>query len=201
MAPPAKTTDTNQTSSLGVYPGSFNPPTTGHLAIAEAAKRQHGLARIDLTVSTVALAKEEVVHPRFGHRIEVLRQAVAEIDWLDVVVTEERLLAEQAQGYDVLIVGADKWHQIQDTVWYDNDPAARDVALASLPTVAIAPRDGLATPTELTLDVSPELIEGISSTAARDGGLQLMVPAARTFAQQTGAWIDIPRYDRWVSNS
>ena len=35
----------------GVYPGSFNPPTVGHVAIVEAAIRLHDLDRIDLVVS------------------------------------------------------------------------------------------------------------------------------------------------------
>ena len=32
-----------------MYPGSFNPPTVAHLAIAEAAVQAHGLARVDGT--------------------------------------------------------------------------------------------------------------------------------------------------------
>ena len=54
---------------VGVYPGSFNPPTTAHLAIADAARAQRGLSRIDLVISRVALAKEGVEHPRFEHLI------------------------------------------------------------------------------------------------------------------------------------
>ncbi len=184
----------------GVYPGSFNPLTTAHLAIAEAACEAHQLDRVHLTVSTSALAKEHVMHPRFEHRIEVLHDAVIDIEWLEIQTTEMQLLVDIGSGYDVLIVGADKWWQIQDPVWYDNDPAARDEALAKLPTVAVAPRGDLATPEHLTLDVDLELIANISSTEARSGNLDLMVPAARRFAEQTGAWIDPARYDRWLQN-
>jgi nicotinic acid mononucleotide adenylyltransferase len=186
---------------LGVYPGSFNPLTTGHLAIADAARRVHGLSAVELTVSTLALAKEDVAHPRFEHRIEVLQAAVASVEWLDLRVTELQLLADIAEGYQVLIVGADKWLQIQDPVWYGDDPLARDAALATLPTVAIAPRDGLQTPIEHTLEVDQSLTSGVSSTAARNGNLELMVPAARDFAERTGAWIDVGRYDRWVTSA
>ena len=45
---------------IGVYPGSFNPPTTAHLAIAEAARTHHRLDRVVLSVSRSALAKEDV---------------------------------------------------------------------------------------------------------------------------------------------
>lgn len=185
---------------VGVYPGSFNPPTTAHLAIAEAALTHHRLDRLDLCVSTLALAKEHVAHPRFDHRVEVLHLATADIDWLGVRITEHRLLADIATGYQLLVVGADKWFQIQDPVWYQDDIAARDAAIDGLPPVAIAPRDGLATPAPLTLPVTPAAIDGVSSSEARAGNLGLMVPAARTFAERTGAWIEPERYDRWLAD-
>ena len=56
-------------SRRGVYPGSFNPPTIAHLAIAQAARDQCGLDRVDLVVSRVALAKEDVRDPPFDDRI------------------------------------------------------------------------------------------------------------------------------------
>lgn len=186
---------------LGVYPGSFNPPTVAHLAIAEAARDRHGLDRIDLCVSTSALAKEDVVHPRFEHRLAVLETAVADLDWLAIRATELQLVADIAAGYELLIMGADKWVQIQDPVWYDDDPSARDAALASLPTVAVAPRDGLETPPDLTLEVIPDLIAKVSSTIARAGETRLMLSAAQDFAERTGAWIEPERYDAWLTSS
>ena len=182
----------------GVYPGSFNPPTIAHLAIAEAARHQHGLQIIELCVSTAALAKEDVIHPRFDHRIEVLRQAVEAMDWLSVRTTDLQLLADIAEGYDVLIMGADKWVQIQDPVWYNNNPLDRDAALARLPTPAVAPRDGLDIPEKLVLDVDPALIARVSSTMARQGDTSVMLEPAQAFAAETGAWVDPDRYDRWL---
>ena len=35
---------------IGVYPGSFNPPTIAHIEIALAARAHHGLQRVDLAV-------------------------------------------------------------------------------------------------------------------------------------------------------
>ena len=184
----------------GVYPGSFNPPTTAHLAIAEAARHAHRLDRVVLSVSVSALAKGDVAHPRFEHRIEVLEEAADPVDWLSVRVTEAQLLADIAQGFDVLIVGADKWWQIQDPSWYGGDPVARDEAMGRLPAVAVVPRDGLETPPELTLAVPTERTAGVSSTQARAGDVDLMLPAARAFARRTGAWIDPDRYDRWLAD-
>ena len=183
-------------TTAGVYPGSFNPPTVAHLAIAEAARVEHHLDRVVLSVSRSALAKEHVDHPRFEHRIEVLEASVADVDWLSVRVTELQLLADIADGFQVLIVGADKWWQIQDPAWYDDDPAARDAAMARLPTVAVVPRDGLDVPDEHRLVVPDGRAEGVSSSRARAGAVDLMTPAARTFADRTGAWIDPERYER-----
>lgn len=181
---------------LGVYPGSFNPPTTAHLAIAEAARHRHDLDRLVLSVSRSALAKEQVDHPRFDDRIAVLEESVAGLDWLSVRVTELQLLVDIAEGFDVLVVGADKWWQIQDPAWYGGDEAARDAAMDRLPTLAVVPRDDLDVPAAVRLQVPDGHTEGISSTRARAGELDLMTEAARAFAVQTGAWIDRDRYER-----
>ncbi len=183
----------------GVYPGSFNPPTTAHLAIAEAARDRHRLDQVVLSVSRSALAKEDVDHPRFDHRIEVIEASVADIGWLSVRVTDRQLLADVAEGFDVLIVGADKWWQIQDPAWYGDDPAARDAAMHRLPTLAIVARDGLAIPETNRLDVPGGRTEHVSSTRARDGAVEMMTGAARAFAERSGAWLDPAGYDRWLT--
>ncbi len=184
-------------SRRGVYPGSFNPPTTAHLAISEAARHQFALTEVVWTVSQVALAKEHVSRPRFDHRIDVLGAVAARIDWLSVATTQDQLLVDIAQGYDVLIMGADKWHQIQDPVFYDNDPDRRDAAMAALPTLAVAPRPPLDVPAELVLDV-PEWAAYVSSTSARTGERSMMLDEAQVFDAATGAWTDVGRYDAWL---
>lgn len=181
---------------IGVYPGSFNPPTIAHLGISAAARRRHDLDRVVWSVSRVALAKEAVDHPRFEHRIGVLRDVASTTPWLDVRVTDAQLLAEVAHGFDLLVMGADKWTQIQRVEWY-GDANARDAAIAALPPVAIAPRPPHRTPTELLLEVD-DGFHTVSSSEAREGAVDLMLPAARDFARRTGAWLDPDRYERWV---
>ncbi len=44
---------------VGVYPGTFNPLTVAHLAVADAARRQCGLDRVDLVISPHVVATEE----------------------------------------------------------------------------------------------------------------------------------------------
>jgi len=179
----------------GVYPGSFNPPTHAHLAIADAARRTHDLDHVDLALSRVPLTKEHVSVPTFEHRMEVLEQVVAEHDWLGLLVTDAQLIVEISDGYDVVIMGADKWHQIQDAAFYNNSDAERDRAMKALPTVAVAPRPPLEVPTEIVLDIAPDL-QLISSSGARSGHRSWMHPCAQTFDLETGAWTDQDRYLR-----
>jgi hypothetical protein len=176
----------------GAYPGSFNPPTTAHLAIVEAAFAQCALDRIDLVVSRVPLAKGIVDVPSLAHRIEVLEASVGHDRRISVVVTDLQLIADIATGYDVVIMGADKWHQIHEVGFYGS-AAERDRAVGSLPEVALAPRPPAEAPAELVLEVSPEHAP-TSSSRARDGEIQLMTAAAQAFDQATGAWSDPDRY-------
>lgn len=167
---------------FGCYPGSFNPPTVAHLAIAEAALRTCGLERVDLVVSRVALGKEDVVVPSFDERIGVLREVTAtRSSWLGLVVSDHQLLVDVSAGYDVVVLGADKWDQVLDPRFYGGSADARDAAVAALPHVAVAPRPGhghVVAPAGATvLEVAPNLREA-SSTAARAGRTEWMVNEA-----------------------
>jgi len=183
----------------GVYPGSFNPPTTAHLAISYAARRTHRLDVVVWSVSTIALAKEAVTRPLLEDRIKVLDEVASGLDWLEIVTTEAQLLVDIAAGFDVLIMGADKWHQIQDIIFYDNDPGKRDAAMRALPAVAVAPRPPLEVPPASALDV-PAWAGEISSTAARNGNESMMLDEAAAFDRRTGAWSDPARYEEWIKS-
>lgn len=169
-----------------------------HLAIAAAARTQRDLDRVVLVHSHTVLGKDDVERPRWVDRVAVLDAVADDHEWLEAAVTEHRLLADIAEGYDVVIMGADKWHQIRELQWYD-DATDRDATLARLPEVAIAPRQPQPVPAELALDLPAEATVGISSTEARAGRTDLMAPAARAFADETGAWVDADRYERWIA--
>ena len=166
-------------TSLAAFPGSFNPPTLAHLAMAEATVRQCGVSRVDLVLSRVALAKESVTRPTVDERAAVLHAVAANgRPWLGVVVTDDQLLVDIAAGYDVLVLGADKWTQVLDVAFYDGSPTARDDAVARLPRIAVATRGDHALPAGpgvVPLDVD---VGHISSTAARAGAHDLMLPEA-----------------------
>jgi nicotinic acid mononucleotide adenylyltransferase len=55
----------------GAYPGTFDPPTLAHLAIAEAAVRQCRLDRVDLVLSLDPLGKPGA-RATLEHRLRVL---------------------------------------------------------------------------------------------------------------------------------
>lgn len=168
--------------AVGCYPGSFNPPTLAHLAIAGAARSACALERVDLVVSRVALAKEHVVHPPFDDRVAVLRTIVEGRPWLGLVVTEAQLLVDVARGYDTLVLGADKWDQVLDPRFYGGSAAARDAAVAALPpVVAVVTRPGhehVAPPAGAVVLSLPPDVAAASSTGARRGRTDWMAPEA-----------------------
>jgi hypothetical protein len=160
----------------GAYPGTFDPPTIAHLAVAEAARGQCGLDHVDFVLNRRPLGKDS---PRsLATRVAMLEAVATTRPWLGVVVTDDLHLADIAHGYDVLVLGADKWAQVLDPAFYESMPA-RDDAVARLPLLACAPRDGLAVPdgcVVLAVDLSH-----VSSTAARAGRVDLVLPEALPF--------------------
>ena len=196
----------SRSGRVGCYPGSFNPPTVAHLAVAEAAVATCGLDRLDLVVSRSALGKAEVSVPSLADRLEVLRSVVAaRSSWLGLVVSSDQLLVDLARGYDVLVVGADKWAQVLDVSFYGGSVDRRDAAVSSLPPLAIAPRGGTVPPglpsTAVVLGVAEE-VGHVSSTAVRvDGRVEWMAPEAAAFDARTGAWTDPGRYSSSSSSS
>jgi nicotinate-nucleotide adenylyltransferase len=161
--------------AIGVYPGSFDPMTIAHLAIAEAAIRAGDLTRLDLALSLVALGKEN--RANIERRRLALERAIPSRPEMRVVVTDSQLIADIARGYDVVVMGADKWAQVRDPSWYASE-AERDAAVAGLPRVLVAPRPGFDVSGAETLEIPSELAE-VSSTAARAGDHHFLVPAAR----------------------
>jgi hypothetical protein len=167
------------TGRIGVYPGSFDPPTIAHVHLAERAVAQLGLVRLDLVISVDALGKLDDALSPIDQRVADLAELAAGRPWLDAGTTRHRLVADIADGYDVVVIGADKWHQLLDPEWYGGIDH-RDEALRRLPTVALAPRPPWTIPGEdpaadppagvsvVVLDTDPSHHE-VSATAVRAG--------------------------------
>ncbi len=161
----------------GVYPGSFDPPTIAHVAIAEAAVRAGALDLLDLAISRVALGKDAAQQAPIASRRAVVERLTSTRPWLRVVVTDAQLITDIAADYDVVVMGADKWAQVRDPAWYES-PAHRDAALASLARVLVVPRPGFDVAGADVLDVPPHLA-AVSSSAARAGRDDLIAPECR----------------------
>ena len=182
------------TPRRGVYPGTFNPPTVAHLAVAVAARAQRGLHTVDLVLSRRPINKEHVEVPSFADRVAVLEAVSRRISWLQVKITEATLIVDIAEGYDVVIMGADKWEQVKDPRYYADD-VARDDAVRRLPEVALAPRPPVNIPIGMALHL-PDHFGEVSSSAVRAGHAHWMLPEAAEFDRLTGAWSDTERYLR-----
>lgn len=152
---------------IGCYPGSFNPPTIAHLAVAEAAVHAGRLIRLDLVVSRIALGKEDLAVPTLAERVEVLHAVAATRPWLGVAVTDTQLITDIARSYDAVVMGADKWRQVNDASWYP-DADARDAAVAALPLVLVAPRGDDRPEGVRLLDIDEAHLH-VSATAVREG--------------------------------
>ena len=174
--------------SLAVYPGSFDPPTIAHLAIVEAARTHVDEVRVVL--SELALGKADLAgRTHVADRLAVLERVARTRPWLSAAVTPARLVADIATeaGADAVVMGADKWAQVCDPVWYRGSAEARDAALERLPRVLLARRAGTAIarpgsgPDVLVLDVDAALHD-VSATRARAGERHLMLAEARATA-------------------
>lgn len=145
--------------------------------MAEAARRQGRLDRVELVVSEVGLGKDGPTVADVAERREVLLAVTATRPWLSVRTTTAQLVTEIAAGYDAVILGADKWAQLMDPRWYPSLDA-RDAALERLPDVLVAPRPPFPLPSGLTiLDLDAAYAE-VSSTAVRAGRWEWILPEA-----------------------
>ena len=125
---------------VGAYPGTFNPPTVAHLAIAEAARRPGqprppGPDRVD-RASGKSSDRAVTRGPRVGTRGDRRHPPLAG----GAYHRPSTHLRRWRPGYDAVVVGVDKWLQIVDPAWYGGSVAARDQAVARLPRVLVVAR-------------------------------------------------------------
>ena len=162
------------------YPGSFDPLTVAHVAVASAVLEQvPGVVGVDFVMSRSALGKSSGAASSLSDRCRAI-----EACGFSAVVTDAQLVVDVAAGYDVLVGGADKLDQVWDVSFYGGSVAARDSAVARLPGVlAVAPRAGFDVPARagvVVLRVDPALA-AVSSTAVRSGSAHWLArPAPRT---------------------
>jgi len=141
------------------------------VAVAEAARDQLELERIDLAVAADPLGKPHLSGSA-TERVERVRRSLGDRPGLRAVAATSQLVVELSGGYDVVVLGADKWDQVLDPGWYD-DVGHRDRAVAALPLVAVAPRHGCEVRSWPGVDLRvldlPAHLGRVSATAVRDG--------------------------------
>ena len=100
------------------------------------------------------------------------------------VVPVEDIL--DAEGYDLVILGADKWVQLQDLSFY-RDQKHMAECLRRLPKLAVAPRNNIEVPQEILLTV-PDEINSVSSSQVRRGKFEWMTKEAYAMGKDRGFW-------------
>jgi len=201
-----------------VFPGSFNPPTTAHLAMLKQARHfayLHGHMKVYAAISKHIVDKEAVERPLLVDRIVLLDTVLRHhLRHTGIMLFNRGLYVEQAEGVRVnfpkvtelyFLIGFDKIVQILDPHYYEDRDAALH-ELFALAELLVAPR-GTAGTAELTrLLARPEnrpfashihvlplniAYRAISSTRIREDFAdheQEVPPEVRRFIRQTHAY-------------
>ncbi len=133
---------------LLLLPGSYNPPTTAHLALAQASLQAIPQANLYLGLGTTIINKEQQERATLLDRLILLDQIARRTRQMGILLTNEGLYVGQARAARiafpqasevVFVVGFDKIEQIFDARYYqDRDAALQELfALASF---LVAPR-------------------------------------------------------------
>lgn len=150
---------------IAAFPGTFDPPTIAHLAVAEAAWRACGVDRVELVLSVDPIGKPRAT--RIDERVAAIEALVDDRPWLGVAVSEHRLIADVAAGYHAVVLGADKWAQVLDPSYHPTEAEWR-ASLDRLPPVVAVARRG-ADPIEGDVLVLEVDLGEVSSSAVRAG--------------------------------
>ncbi len=191
---------------VGILPGSFNPPTNAHVALATSG-RQAGLSCVLYLLSKRTIDKERVSGIDLADRLAVLEQ-VAGPQGDGVAFTNCGLYVDQALALRnilppptriAFLVGFDKIVQILDERYYENRDEALDM-LFSIATFMVAPREATNPGDLRTLIESPanqrysDRIRSIplaseyrdlSSTHVRNGTSDAVPPVVRDYLNRS----------------
>jgi nicotinic acid mononucleotide adenylyltransferase len=138
--------------TIVVFPGSFNPPTTAHLAMLKQAwqfAHLHGPTIVYAAISTQITDKERVQRPSLLDRITLLETVLRKhVRHTGIMLFNRGLYVEQAEAIHrafpqvrslYFLIGFDKILQIFDPYYYrDRDKALQE--LFALADFLVAPR-------------------------------------------------------------
>jgi nicotinamide-nucleotide adenylyltransferase len=133
---------------LALLPGSFNPPTKAHLALAGVALATGSIDRLDFLLASRTVNKEQIQGASLSDRLLLLEALVDGRPELGVVLVNRGLYVDQAEiiraalpSLDELtfVVGFDKIVQIFDPRYYQDRDSSLD-RLFALARFLVAPR-------------------------------------------------------------
>ena len=207
---------------LALLPGSFNPPTNAHVALADLAQHSGRIDQLWYLLASRTVDKERVEGATLADRLICLTELVRRRARQGVVLVNRGLYVDQAelvrQAMPYLedlwfVVGFDKIVQIFDRRYYRDRDVALD-RLFSLASFLVSPR-APARPEDLdafldrpenrryrggvtTLGLSPRY-QRLSSTRVRTAALQGQIsaevpPIVTRFIAETGAY-EMPARD------
>jgi len=136
------------TGPLLLLPGSYNPPTTAHLALAESSLRAIPGSSLYLALGTMIINKEDTERATLLDRLALLDLIARRSERLGVALTNRGLYVEQARAARIafpkaskllFVIGFDKIEQIFDTRYYQHREAALK-ELFALASFLVAPR-------------------------------------------------------------
>jgi nicotinamide-nucleotide adenylyltransferase len=201
-----------------VFPGSFNPPTTAHLAMLKQAQQfeqLHEAGKVYAAVSKHTTDKEHVERPLLVDRLALLEVVLQRhTPGVGIMLFNRGLYVEQAEGMRaafpavtrlLFLVGFDKIVQIFDPHYYtDRDTALGE--LFALAEILVAPRKDAGEDALRALLDKPEnrqfarfvhllpldaSYRQVSSTHIRQdfaGHQQDVPPEVERFIEETGAY-------------
>jgi len=202
---------------LALLPGSFNPLTDAHVAMADAALSSGRIDALDYLIATRTTDKERVERASLADRLICLDEYVQGKPSEGVVLVNRGLYVHQAEiAWAAMpslqelwfVVGFDKIVQIFDPRYYSDRDAALD-RLFALASFLVAPRDAagvdalaefLARPenrryaTKVRPFDLPVVYRRLSSTHVRDEARHGEVPTTEVppivveFVRETGAY-------------
>ena len=201
-----------------VFPGSFNPPTTAHLALLKQARqfaRTHGSAHLYAAISKRITDKETVERPLLLDRIILLDTVLRHhLRHTGIMLFNRGLYVEQAEGVRAsfpqvrklyFLIGFDKIVQIFDPHYYEDRHTVLH-ELFALAELLVAPRGGARKAELAQLLDQPEnrqfahyvhalplsaAYQNISSTRIRqslDGHEHEVPPEVQRFIRETHAY-------------
>ena len=193
---------TEPTGTTGLYGGAFDPPHRGHVALADAAKRELGLDRLIVLVSA-APGHKDVATPA-AERLQLARAAFPadEVVLDDHARTVETLRAHPEWIDPIFLIGADQFAGFLDWTAPDEVLARTRIAVATRPGYPADRLSGVLDRLEhpervsfFELDPVPVSSTELRARVARGASIAADVPAAvAELIERRGLYRGAPGY-------